>query len=113
MDDFDLWNARKKHIDAKDIGRNIGYEQNGPSPRFMRPTLVVKKFNNQLVWTLPLTSKQKSLDFYFNFIEPDGSKAAAILSQLMPASTKRMETMLYKMPKEIFLEIKRKLKNYL
>ena len=128
MDDFDEWNFLKKDIDAKDsksipflnegevwqtaVGRNVGHEQNGPSPSFMRPALIIKKFNNQLAWVVPLTSKQKPFDFYFNFTDPRGLKAAAILSQLTPASPKRMEKMLYKMPVEIFLEIKKRLKDY-
>lgn len=129
MDDFDVWNMQKREIDVTGlkagsymqegdvwlaaIGKNIGYEQNGSGPYFVRPALIVKKFNNQLVWVVPLSTKQKNFHFYFNFTDPNGMYASAILSQLKPISTKRMETRLYKMTTETFLEIKKRLREYL
>lgn len=61
---FDYWNDLKKGIDKTEIvpekfpkerevwmsslGQNIGYEQNGSGNNFIRPVLVIKKFNNQM-----------------------------------------------------------------
>ncbi len=64
MQDFDLWNKLKKILDFQgyrlpkfpkegevwmsNLGKNIGFEQNGGGNNFSRPILVVKKFNNQM-----------------------------------------------------------------
>ena len=60
MKDFDQWNELKKKIEAEknnpekfpkegevwmsNVGRNIGFEQNGSGDNFSRPVLIIKKF---------------------------------------------------------------------
>ena len=34
------------------LGENIGFEQNGKDENFSRPVLILKKFNNHLLWIL-------------------------------------------------------------
>jgi mRNA interferase MazF len=68
--DFDHWNRIKKQVndDAAarvffhpremwfaHLGINLGFEQDGCGTEFLRPVLVVRKFNNQVFWALPLT----------------------------------------------------------
>jgi len=53
--------------------------------------LIVKKFNNKMFWVVPLTSKQKALDFYHNFTDATGHAASAILAQLRLLSLKRFD----------------------
>jgi hypothetical protein len=48
------------------LGKTLRREQDGGSQEFSRPVLVVKKFNNEIFWVVPLSTKQKPLDFYFN-----------------------------------------------
>ena len=128
MKDFDSWNQLKKKIDEKDtlldkfpkegevwmadVGLNIGYEQNGSGDNFSRPMLIVKKFNNHMFWAVPLSTKQKSLDFYFNYIDLNGEKASAILAQMKLVSVKRFKRDIYIMPDPLFDEIKKKLKSF-
>jgi PemK-like, MazF-like toxin of type II toxin-antitoxin system len=81
--DFDRWNEIKKRL-ARDaplppafpkdgevwmcsLGKNLGREQDDGSQDFSRPVLIVKKFNNEIFLVVPLSSKQKPLDFYFNY----------------------------------------------
>lgn len=128
--DFDKWNELKKHLNDKaeddegpfpkerwvwlcSFGANIGFEQNGAGEVFERPVLVVKKFNNKMYWVVPLSTKQKKYDFYFNFIDPNGQKSSVILAQLRLLSTKRFIRDMYIMPEDIFKEIKLHLKNFL
>ncbi len=73
------------------LGRNIGYEQNGSGDNFARPVLIVKKFNNNMFWCVPLSTKQKHFDFYFNFTDPNEQKVSAILAQLKLVSVKRLK----------------------
>ena len=129
MKDFNKWNELKKEIDIKnnipdnfpkegevwmtDVGLNIGYEQNGSEDNFSRPMLIIKKFNNHMFWAIPLSTKQKDFDFYFNFTDPNGQKVSAILAQMKLVSVKRLKRDIYIMPKELFDQIIEKLKLFL
>jgi mRNA interferase MazF len=129
MKDFDSWNELKKKIeDEKDtpdrfpkegeiwmssLGKNIGYEQNGSGDNFSRPILIVKKFNNHMFWVIPLSTKQKSFDFYFNYTDPNDQKVSAILAQMKLLSVKRLKRKLYDIPNKLFDEMKQKIKSFL
>ncbi len=126
---FDKWNERKKEVDSSEInldnfpqegevwmstvGINIGVEQNGNEDDFSRPMLIVKKFNNQMFWAIILSSKQKDLDFYFNYTDPSGKKVSVVLAQMKLVSIKRLKRIMYVMDNEVFYEIKEKLKSFL
>ena len=126
---FDLWNGLKKKINAKEIkpdrfpkegevwmsvtGKNIGYEQDGSGDNFSRPLLIIKKFNNHMFWSIPLSTKQKKFDFYYNFTDLNDKKVSVILAQLKLVSVKRLERKLYDLPDSFLQEIKYKLKSFL
>ena len=73
--DFDTWNKEKKVVDKKAVnqslffhvreiwwcstGLNIAVEADGKNENFERPMLVIKKFNADMIWVLPLTTKEK------------------------------------------------------
>ena len=97
MKNFDEWNEVKKTLDYKNdnvlfpkegevwmmfCGLNVGSEQNGSGENFSRPVLMVKKFNNTMFWVVPLSTKQKEIDYYFNFTDVGGNAVSAILAQL-------------------------------
>jgi len=129
MKDFDSWNELKKKIEDEkntpnrfpkegevwmsSLGKNIGYEQNGSGDNFSRPILIVKKFNNHMFWVIPLSTKQKDFDFYFNYTDPNDQKVSAILAQMKLLSVKRLKRKLYDIPDELFDEMKQKLKSFL
>ena len=46
------------------LGENIGYEQNGKGEDFRRPVLIFKKFNNDLFWGIPMSTKLKNNIYY-------------------------------------------------
>jgi mRNA interferase MazF len=124
---FDLWNTIKKKIGSSQpfvltnfpkerevwmcsIGKNVGYEQDGMGEQFIRPVFVVKKFNNRMFWIVPLSSRQKSIDFYYNFTDPSLNKVSAILAQLRLLSINRFGRKLYDMPNSLTREICSKLR---
>lgn len=133
MDDdsreFDTWNRLKKKIHSEDkgpdyfpqegevwmssLGKNIGYEQNGGGGNFSRPVLVIKKFNNQMFWCVPLSTKQKKLDFYFNFTDPNKQQVSVILAQLKLMSIKRLKRKLYEIESDLMSRMKTKLGEFL
>lgn len=126
---FDYWNDLKKGIDKTEIvpekfpkerevwmsslGQNIGYEQNGSGNNFIRPVLVIKKFNNQMFWIVPLTTKQKEFDFYFNYADPNNQEVSVILAQIRLVSVKRFNRKMYEIPNDIYIQIKENIKSFL
>jgi mRNA interferase MazF len=129
MTNFDSWNELKKQINLDDstpdkfpkvgevwmsnLGENIGFEQNGSGDNFSRPVLIIKKFNNHMFWAIPLSTKQKDYDFYFNYTDPNEQKVSAILAQMRLLSVKRLKRKLYDVPDELLEQIKQKLKSFL
>jgi mRNA-degrading endonuclease toxin of MazEF toxin-antitoxin module len=129
MDEFDRWNAQKKRIESgladttkfpkegevwmSTMGKNIGYEQNGSGDNFSRPVLIIKKFNNHMLWVVPLSTKQKTFDFYFNYTDPNNEKVSAILAQLKLVSVKRLNRKLYAVTDTLLFDIKSRLRTFL
>ncbi len=127
--DFDHWNELKKKIDSEpdtptkfpkkgevwisSFGKNVGFEQNGSGDSFSRPVVILKKFNNHMFWSIPLSTKQKKLNFYFNYADPENQKVSAILAQLKLISVKRLRRKMYDMDTEIFNTMVIKLKSFL
>ena len=128
VDDFDAWNRLKKEIHSQSdrrqlfpkegevwmsaFGRNLGFEQNGSGDNFARPVLITKKFNNHMFWIVPLSTRQKNIDFYYNFTDPEGRLVSAILAQMKLMSVKRLKRKLYDIP-NILQEIKDRIMSFL
>jgi len=101
---FDAWNSRKKQIDAAEprvffhereiwfshMGVNEGFEQDGKGETFGRPVIIFRKFNKQVFWGIPLTTREKSGKFYLPIDLNDGLPRKAILSQLRLMDAKRL-----------------------
>jgi mRNA interferase MazF len=126
--EFDAWNQTKKKLQKQSnaylfpkerevwmcsIGRNLGSEQNGSGENFGRPVLVIKKFNNGMFWAVPLSSKQKDFDFYYNFTDPNNASVAVILAQLRLVSIKRFRRNMYLLPEILFEEIRTTIGDFL
>lgn len=90
------------------FGANIGFEQDGRGELFLRPAIIIKKFNQETFWGLPLTKHQKSGKYYYSF-ELNGAISTAILSQIRLVDGKRLNYKIGNIPKEDFIEIKKRL----
>ena len=124
--EFDRWSEVKKELAEAStsmqafpkqgevwicsIGWNLGREQNGSIQNFSRPALVVKKINNEMFWIVPLSSKQKEHDFYFNYRDPYGQPVAAIIGQLRLVSIKRFQRNMYQLATKDFEAVKSNLR---
>jgi mRNA interferase MazF len=80
---------KEREIWWSSLGINIGYEQDGKNDNFERPVLILKKFNKNIMWVLPMTSKNKTGGYYYQF-ERNDQKYSIILSQLRLISSKRL-----------------------
>ncbi|MDP3764258.1 MAG: type II toxin-antitoxin system PemK/MazF family toxin [bacterium] len=117
--DFQKWHALKSNIEEHNkpplfreqeiwwcsLGANIGVEEDGKNEFFERPILVLRKFNKEMFWGLPLTSKKKEDKFHYFFIL-HGLERSAILSQLRLWSSKRLIRRLGKISDKQFISLK-------
>lgn len=102
--DFQKWHFKKELIDGTGkrlffhereiwwcaVGLNIGFEQDGRGERFARPVPVFKKFNNEVFWAIPISTKIKKGKFYVPIEFGDGVARVAIISQLCLVDAKRL-----------------------
>ncbi|MFH1947370.1 MAG: type II toxin-antitoxin system PemK/MazF family toxin [Candidatus Magasanikbacteria bacterium] len=100
---------KEREIWWASLGVNIGFEQDGKNETFERPILILKIFNLDVLWILPLTSKNKTGKYYFQ-IEHNNKKYSIILSQLRLVSSKRLLRKIRKISPEEFVKIKEKIK---
>jgi mRNA interferase MazF len=124
---FDEWNGVKKfleknienflQINEKEIwwsslGINLGDEEDGKNSNFERPVLIIKKFNNKVVWILPLSTQSGNPKYYFP-LDPKETKSYVILSQLRLISIKRLRRMIRKISSKQFNEIRKAIIGFL
>jgi len=48
------------------IGENIGHEEDGKDKRFVRPFVVIRKFNKELLFGVPCSSVFKESKYYYS-----------------------------------------------
>ena len=121
--DFNKWHKKKSdlhdnkarlHFHERDvwfasIGANIGFEQDGKGEEFMRPVVVFKKFNNETLWGVTLTSKEKIGKYYFAFEHDRDRISTANLSQLRLIDSKRLRYQVGSISEIGFLELKKRI----
>ena len=119
---FNKWNFLKKKINNHEqkvffkerdifyvtLGKNIGYEQDGKNFDFVRPVVILRKFNNSVFLCVPLTTKIKDSKFYFRFIF-NNRENRAILSQVRFLDAKRLVNKKGVISKLDFNNLKRKI----
>ena len=119
---FDEWNSvkqttskikRKVYFKERDIffiriGENIGFEQSGKGDMFLRPVIILKKFNNNFFMGVPLTTTIKDNKYYFNFTFTN-KKSSAILSQIRAFDSKRIKHKIGVINKDDFSKLKEKI----
>lgn len=119
--DFDEWNKKKKKIDSKEnrvyfkegeiwwlhLGLNIGYEANGKSEQYLRPIIILKKYNMYSFLSVSLTTSD-TINKYRISVGKILNKEAANISQLRYLDSKRLAKKICTMDRVLFSEIKKK-----
>ena len=127
MNKFEKWNKLKiklnnlnrninfheKEIWYISLWENIWFEQNWKGDNFLRPVLVFKKFNKQLFYWIPLTSKKKEWKFYYKFEFKKWIISNAILSQMRLYDSKRLFRRYWMISKHFYQELSLKIKKLL
>ena len=117
---YDKWNILKKSIDIRkpilfnerdilfiSMGQNIGFEQYGKGEDFLRPVVVVKKFNKHLFLGIPLSSKMKN-GYFFHTIHFKNRENSALLLQSKTFDSKRIKYRLAKLSTNEFEKLVKK-----
>lgn len=102
--EFDKWIEKKKgcHYQIKtpplfkerdiwwiSVGVNVGFEEDGKNDNFVRPVLVVKKFNRELFLGMPMSTKLKDNKYYIP-VSVKKKTVSVMTSQLRVFSSKRI-----------------------
>lgn len=98
------------------LGLNVGFEQDGRGENFMRPVLIVKQYNLNIFWAVPLTTsdnKTGKLSKYYQKINFSSTQSVAIISQLRLLDKKRLIRKMGTISKSEFNLVKNKLKSLL
>lgn len=102
--DFDRWNIKKKTTQEINepvlfyerevwwciVGTNIGVEIDGKYELFLRPVVVVRKFNKHMTLVAPTTTQNKDNKYYFNVLGEDDKTYNTCVSQIKSISSKRL-----------------------
>ena len=87
------------------IGINIGFEEDGKHERYLRPVLILKKFNRDLFLGIPMSTKIKDNRYYIS-VSVNNQTVSALISQIRVFSAKRMQDKLAELDKGDFEKVK-------
>ena len=89
------------------LGENVGHEEDGKGENFMRPFIVIRKFNKELLFGIPCSSITKDNQYYFEVVVWSGNfKTAALLSQGRTISSRRLVKIIDKVGESVFNDLK-------
>ena len=122
--DFNKWNSKKIIVNDTEhipffhereiwfcfLGANVGFEQDGQGEDFQRPVVIIKKFNNEICWAIPLSKTKKRGKYYFAFPFDKETISVAILSQIKLIDAHRLSRKIGDMSKTDFKTLIEKLK---
>ena len=92
------------------LGENVGFEQDGGGDEFMRPVVIIRKFNNEIFWAIPLTRSGKKTKYYFSFTIHSSGPSTAVLSQIRLIDARRLSRKIGDISETDFEMLKKKLK---
>lgn len=117
--EFDNWIQKKKdcHYQIKtpplfkerdiwwvSVGVNVGFEEDGKNGNFVRPVLIVKKFNRELFLGIPMSTKLKDNKYYIP-VTIKKETVSVMTSQLRVFSSKRIWNKLAELDEGDFFRI--------
>lgn len=128
MKNFDKWNEEKKRVHTSEkghafffhereiwwcaVGANVGVETDGKHDSFERPVLVIRKFNKEMFWGVPLTSHERKGEYYTK-ITGEHTASWVIVSQLRTWSSKRLLRRIGMVSKNNFLAVAEKIRDFI
>jgi mRNA interferase MazF len=80
----------EKEVWWTSIGQNVRFEEDGKGEEFLRPVLILRKFNQFFYLGVPLSTTDKRHKYYYPFTYKDDITSVALLSQLRAFDAKRL-----------------------
>ncbi len=122
--DFQKWHKKKEQVNDIEkrpffhereiwfchLGVNVGFEQDGIGEDFQRPIVIIRKFNNEICWIVPLSKTEKRNKYYFAFQFDAMTTSVAIISQIRLLDAQRLSRKIGEMNVEDFKGLKNKIK---
>ena len=93
------------------LGYNVGFESNGKNNNFERPILVIKRFNKDSFWGIPMSTQIKIGTYYYTF-SLQGRQYCLNLSQMRLLSSKRMLRNIDIMKSEDVLAVRQRMRDF-
>ncbi|HEY4478395.1 MAG TPA: type II toxin-antitoxin system PemK/MazF family toxin [Candidatus Paceibacterota bacterium] len=122
---FDKWNEVKKRINIRNepyfhegeiwwivSGINIGVEMNGKGDEYLRPSIILKKYNQFGCLIIPLSSARIANKDNISLGMIQNKEATANLSQIRSISSKRLIEKIQIISKEELLKIQKTVMEY-
>jgi mRNA interferase MazF len=122
--DFDNWNSKKKKVEMEsarfytvreiwwcNLGVNIGTELDGKGENYLRPCVIARSFGPSACMVVPLTTSNREHILRIPVGLVQGEEAKANISQIRILDTRRLAEKVGFMDKEMFVELKKRIKN--
>ncbi|MES2623207.1 MAG: type II toxin-antitoxin system PemK/MazF family toxin [Patescibacteria group bacterium] len=94
------------------LGENIGDEENGKGETLKRPVLIFKKFNKNIFWGIPMSSRLKENKYYVR-VKLKNNTRSVMISQLRLLDTKRLDIKIGYISSEDFELVRKSIINLL
>ena len=94
------------------LGENVGIETNGKGDFSLRPVLILKVFNKEHLWIVPLT-KNLSVDKFHIPIASFSQNSLVVVSQLRTVSSRRLYRLIQKINDKDLYVVKKALSSLL
>jgi mRNA interferase MazF len=124
--DFDGWNKIKKKTDTgkphlytvREIwwcrfGVNVGTEQDGKGEWYVRPCIILRGFGPDACLVVPLTTSPHNHVLRISVGKIEGEEAKANISQIRVIDTKRLEEKIGFLEKDLFVKLRKAVKDLL
>src|SRR3989338_1297234 len=97
--DFYKWHKKKEQVNAIE-----------KRPFFHRPVVIIRKFNNEICWIIPLSKTKKRNKYYFAFEFDATTTSVALVSQIRLLDTLRLSRKIGEMAEDKFIALINKIK---
>jgi mRNA interferase MazF len=119
---FQQWFVIKENLESKpklppfkegeiwwcNLGENVGHEECGKGDKFIRPVIVIRKFNSRLFYGIPTSSKSKNNPYYYD-LKLKKNNTHALLSQMRIIDAKRLNNKMAKLSDPELILLKKKI----
>ncbi len=87
------------------MGINVGFEEDGKHDKYIRPVLIIRKFNRDLFLGIPMSTRLKDSPYYIK-VTVDKQVVSVLISQIRTFSARRIQDKLAEIDTKDFKKVK-------